>query len=511
MRPRLHRFLLAAAIGFLYLYPFPYFPEIHSANELPRVYLTRAMVEEGTFAIDSGIERWGATADVSPHGKSTYSNKAPGSSFFAVPAYVLLKGAKSVVGGEPELGEMMWTFRVFTGVVPTLLFLLLLWRFLRRFVPSPESRRLVVAGYALGSMAMTYSLLFIAHQLAAVCIATAWILCVRVVEEGYDERWLLAAGLVAGCAPLVDYQAAFAGVPVAVYLLWHLLARKPRRWKGALLAAAGAIPPIALLLVYHWRAFGHPLRTGYAASKTFAHFHQSGFLGMDGFRLEAFVGSTVAPSTGLLFLSPMFLLAIPGFVFLARRRLWWHLGVTLSVVLLYLAFISSLSFWTAGWKVGPRYITAMLPFALLPIAACASALEARWPLRALVVALVAVSVVIYATTGAEFPHFPHRFVSLSYVPVNPVYEFTFRLIAEGHAAPNAGWLLGLRGLASLIPYLAVLGALLVWLAIPTRRHLRSGIAGLALAAVILALYSIPGGTGEKAERAYQWIRAIVAG
>src|SRR5690606_26962404 len=176
---------------------------------------------------------------------------------------------------------------------PTLLFLLLLWRFLERWAPDPAARRLALAGYAAGSMAFTYSILFIAHQLAAVCIASAWILSVWVVEGRLPARWLAVAGLMAGAAPLCDYQAAFAGVPVAVYLVWHLVRRAP--WRAALgrlaLAAAGAAPPIALVLFYHWRAFGSPWRTGYAASETFAHFHQRGFLGMDQLRWEAFSGS----------------------------------------------------------------------------------------------------------------------------------------------------------------------------------------------------------------------------
>src|SRR5690242_3275251 len=92
------------AIAFVvaYLYSFPWFPSLRSANELPRAYLVMAMADEGRFAIDTGAQKWGTTADVSPatliaghitvgargievapkavrHGHQ-YSNKAPGSS-----------------------------------------------------------------------------------------------------------------------------------------------------------------------------------------------------------------------------------------------------------------------------------------------------------------------------------------------------------------------------------------------------------------------------------------------
>src|SRR5262245_49250756 len=54
---------LAGLLAFLYLYPFPYFEAMRSANELPRIYLTTAMVDEGRFAIDTGVRRHGTTVD----------------------------------------------------------------------------------------------------------------------------------------------------------------------------------------------------------------------------------------------------------------------------------------------------------------------------------------------------------------------------------------------------------------------------------------------------------------
>jgi hypothetical protein len=497
---------LAGLLAFLYLYPFPYFEEMRSANELPRIYLTSAMVDEGRFAIDTGVRAHGTTVDVSPSGGHFYSNKAPGSSMLAVPVYVLLK---AVTGGEPSLAHKTWAFRIATGVLPTLLFLLLLWRFLVRFTGDGGGRPAALAGYAAGSMAMIYSVLFVSHQLSAVCIASAWMLSVWVVEDGRDVRLLAAAGFLAGAAPLVDYQAAFAGVPLAAYLIWKLGGSAPRRLGALALVTISSLPPIALLLFYHWRAFGHPLRTGYAASETFAHFHQRGFLGMDRLRWEAFIGSTVAPDNGLLFLCPMLLLALPGFVLLARRRDPWTLAITASVAVIYLLFISSLSFWRGGWQVGPRYITVMLPFVLVPVAVTLAAADRATGWRgelawAGAVALVAASILVYSLSAAVFPHFPETFE-------NPVHELVLRLLAAGHVPYNAGWLVGLRGLASLVPYLAALAALLLLIAVPRPARWRAGLAGLVLAAGLLALYRAAPEGGRAAARSYARIVSWMPG
>ncbi|HWM87625.1 MAG TPA: hypothetical protein VNO33_17345 [Kofleriaceae bacterium] len=503
------RLALAGLLAFLYLYPFPYFAPMRSANELPRIYLTTAMVDEGRFAIDTGVREHGTTVDVSPSSGHHYSNKAPGSSFLAVPAYLLVKAVCALTGAEPSLALKTWAFRVATGIAPTLLFLLLLWRFLARYAPEPAPRRTALAGYAAGSMAMTYSILFVSHQLSAVCIAGAWMLSVQVVEDGRDVRLLALAGFLAGAAPLVDYQAAFAGVPLAAYLVWKLCGRAPRRPAALALTVLCSLPPMALLLFYHWRAFGHPLRTGYAASETFAHFHQRGFLGMDKLRWEALVGSTVAPDNGLLFLCPMLLLALPGFYLLARRRDWWTLGVTASVVAIYILFISSLSFWRGGWQVGPRYITAMLPFAMVPVAVAIAAADKASGWRgelawAGAVALVATSIAIYSLSSALFPHYPETFL-------NPVHELVLRLLGEGHAPWNAGWLVGLRGLASLVPYLVAIAGLLALVAVPRRERLRAGVAGLILAAGIVALYGTAPGGGSAAARSYARITTWMPG
>ena len=500
MTARRRRQALGFAIAFLYLYSFPYFEGIRSANELPRVYLTMAMVDEGTFAIDTGVRRWGATVDVSPSAGHHYSNKAPGSSMLAVPAYMALKAVKALGGEEPSLAELVWTFRVWTGVLPTLVFLLLLWRFFARFCRDEHGRDTAIIAYGLGTMAMTYSILFIAHQLSAVLIGTALVLSVQVVEDERGPLWLFAIGVTAGAAVLCDYQAAFAGIPLAVYLIARVLPR-PGGVRSLAVAAIGAAIPVTVLLVYHWQAFGGPLRTGYHASETFAHFHQRGFLGLDRFRWEAFVGSTVAPDNGLLFLSPFLALAAIGWWRLARDRRWWMLGVTAGVAVIYLGFISSIAFWRGGWQLGPRYITAMLPFVMVPVVVAIDWSDRRWWSRGIARGLILVAVIIYVASAAQFPHFPEKFK-------NPVFELTFRLWGDGMSPYSAGWLLGLRGLWAQLPVIGALGLVLVLWLLPTRGHWRSALLAVAVAAALLGAYSTAPGGGGRAERAYDFVKSV---
>lgn len=487
-----HGWLMAIAV--LYLYAFPYYPKIQSANELPRVYLVKAMVHDKTFAIDRGVATWGATADVSPHGKHQYSNKAPGSSLIVVPFYA----AVNAIAGEPSLGFTMWLCRVVSGVVPSLLFLVLLWGFLARFVPDERRRRLVVLAYALGSMAMTYAILYFSHQLAAICIASAWILCIGAVD-GTRRRTrltLFVAGLLAGAAPLVDYQAAFAGVPVAVYLIVALIRSRPPAQAMQYLAVtiAGAAIPIAILLSYHAACFGSPLRTGYDASTTWAVYHQQGFLGITKLRSEAFWGSFFAADNGLFVLSPWILLALPGGFWLWRRHEPGDratLYVAVAVAIIFIAFVSSITFWRGGWGVGPRYITAMLPF-LLPLVAVAFARPLPDVVLGAMCGLVVSAVAIYTLSAITFPYWPDSIK-------NPLFEVTFRLLGDGAVATNP--LRGSLGGASAIPFVAGVVALLGW-SIVRAAGWRALAASVVVAAMILGAFALVPGTGPHADRAY---------
>jgi hypothetical protein len=471
------------AIAAAYLYVFPYFPKIHSANELPRVYLVKAMAEDGTFAIDRGVARWGATADVSPWGGHQYSNKAPGSSMLVVPVYAAVRA----VAGEPSLAATMWLCRVVAGVVPMLLFLVLLDRFLARWAEAP-ARRLVLVGYALGSMAMTYSILYISHQLAAVCAGAAWILALDHAEGRRPVRAMAAAGLLAGASVLVEYQAAFALPPLAAHVIVVLSRRRPPRRELARavgVAAVAAALPIAALLAYHQACFGSPWRTGYDASQTFAQYHQHGFLGITALRWEAFRGSTLSPDNGLFTLSPWWLLAIPGGVLLWRRGERALVLACASVAAIYLLFISSINFWRGGWTVGPRYITVMLPFLLPLVAAAVSAASTVRHRRALLLGLAAgallAGVVIYTAAAATFPHWPDRYRS-------PLYEVTFRLLADGLAAPSLGSWLGLPGTAGVLPCFALVLGLSGW-AIARAGGLRALAVAAAVAAAVIGSYA----------------------
>ncbi|MGE5180759.1 MAG: hypothetical protein ACM31C_01795, partial [Acidobacteriota bacterium] len=446
---------------------FPYFPRLHSANELPRLYQVKAIVVDHTFAIDREVAEWGPTMDLAKHGGHTYPNKAPGSSLLAVPVYA----AVTWTVGEPSLATAMWLCRFVTCVVPSLVFLWLLWGFLARFAPDEPPRRLALVAYALGSMAMTYSVLYYSHQLSAVCIGGAWILALDVAERRRGLRAMVVAGLLAGAAPLVDYEAAFAGIPVAVHVLWKLRGWPRKELARAIAAAlAGAAIPIALLAYYQLVCFGGHTGYAFAIDKE----HERGLLGMTHPGLAAMYGTTLAPDNGFFVLAPWWLVAIPGGVALWRRGDRAFVAVAVAVAALYFGFVWSLDFpfWRGGWEVGPRYIVAMQPFLLPLVAAGLASLRERPLALAIAAGAIVAGVAVYALSAATLPQWPN---SLR----DPLYEVTLRLLANDAVAPNAGGALGISGVAGIVPYLALVAGVTGWAI-----WRAAGARALAIAAVV---------------------------
>jgi hypothetical protein len=158
------------------------------------------------------------------------------------------------------------------------------------------------------------------------------------------------------------------------------------------------------------------------------------------------------------------------------------LGLALAMFLAYGLFITSHSLWRGGWTVGPRYITMMIPFAALAVAYAADRWAERWPrlVPTALGGLVLASVVVVVATGQVSQGFPpegpyftfeSRTAPLQAIEtmssgtgfVNPLFEFTWPMLRDGWVFPNAGNLLGLRGLVTLLPVAAVALALSVWL------------------------------------------------
>lgn len=476
------RWRVVLVLAAIYLYTFPYFGALRSANELPRIETTIELATRGTFCIDDRMRELGSVADISttPAGHH-YQNKAPGLAVCGVPAYLPLSLAYRARGIEPPLILTTWLLRVIVITVPSLAFLALFRAVAARFAVSVEARNTALVAYALGSMALPYALLYMSHAFAAAAVGAAFAFAIRVArrETAFPTRTAVTVGALLGLATLVEYQAVFG----AVIITGYVALRSEKRGRVAVAVVGAAAPFAVALLAYHAAAFGSPFRTGYAYAVDEA--NRVGFMGIVGPSWAAAAELFWQVDNGLLLLTPWVVLSVVGAVAIAmsaeaRARVGAEAIVAALIIASYCSFVLVLEpeFGRGGWSVGPRYVAVAMPFFAWLAAAGLDVCLRRPALRVPAYAMVLIGVGVHVLAATTYPHWPDAFA-------NPLFEVSIRTLREGHAPHSLGTLFGLRGLASLAPLYVAIVIVVARLITPSRGHL----AELALAGVI-ALFTI---------------------
>ena len=417
---------LIAALALALGAGFPYAEATRNANERPRLLQGIALVDEGAWSIDSAAARYrlapGPDVARDPRSGRIFPNKPPGTGVVAAAALTIARAADEA----PTLRGYTWWARLLGGLVPTLaLVAFLWWRFAG--VIGPRALAAGLALYALGTPAAAYSHLFYGHQLAAALLTIGSVLAIDGVQ-GRRRGLAALGGGIAAAAVTVEYAAAFAGAPLGIWMIGRLL-REGRAATGAVAAATlGALGPIAALAAYHVHAFGGALRTGYhhAADPGFAAKHAEGLLGLGAPRWAGIEAQLLGLGGGLVAWAPLVIVGAIGLARGGEAATRAHRGALLANVAIFAAMAASLSF-DGGWRVGPRYMVAVMPAAALGIGWAL----ARWGEHMAVLGAMSViagySLVVNSLAANLWPHFDLSAVN------QPVAEVLLPLWRAGRA------------------------------------------------------------------------------
>jgi hypothetical protein len=470
--------LLGAGLGLLLLGTYGYFFTGSGPNQNTRYDLARAIVEEGSDAIDSYHEN---TIDKASYDGHYYSDKGPGSSLAAVPFYAvgwaaarLFAGAEEVRASLPIQERLFQWVQLGCAALPGALLGVAMLALLLRLGPGvrPGWATLAALAVALGTPLFAYSTMFYGHVLSALGLFLGFLLLFP-PRGAVPRRAALLAGACFGFATLTEYPAAPAAALLVAVRLWPARGEARRAAvAGAARAlgwlAVGALPFAVLLAANDRLVTGSCFTVGYAnVEEVFQSFQRVGFYGValldPGVLLKLLVGR----QRGLWLLSPVLLCALPGFA--ALWRLERRVAIATGAVIAYFLLLNaSYSVWWGGAATYPRHLTAAAPF-FVPAVYLALTSPAEWLRQATRAAAVVSAVhglVVVATD-------PQALQNVAF-PLGQAYRALLRgeLGAELWYTPsmngaaralsrgtNLGMhLVGARNLWSLVPLLALWGA-----------------------------------------------------
>jgi hypothetical protein len=411
-------------------------------NENSRFALTYAVCFDHTFTIDAYHEGVVPTKDKAVFGGHFYTEKAPGSSLWAVPACARHASLGRLLGIPWTVSLSRYVMRVLALSLPAAAFLLLFWRVAFALTGDLSASLWAAAAYGFGTQALPYATVYTGHLLSGLFCFVAFALGFALRSGWGKRRGLLAAlaGLALGWTVLTEYQAGLIALVVLVYVLVHL------RGRGEVAAfLLSGLVPMAFLAWYNSACFGSPFHLSYHYTyyPLFREYMAEGAESVTYPHLTVFYGITISKYRGLFFVSPVLALGLYGWWLMWRTRRWRREAlVVAAAVAAYFAFVSSIHVdqWPGGSAFGPRFLIPVIPFLALPL------VFAYRRQKALFFTLVAVSIAAQFMATATEPQ-PHESI------MDPLFEVILPrfLVSEFMSVANWGTVAGLWGPLALLP------------------------------------------------------------
>ncbi len=200
-------------------------------------------------------------------------------------------------------------------------------------------------------------------------------------DAGRVRRMEVWAGLWLGLALLTDYSAAPLIMAFGVWRCWEGWRAEGLRgaFGAGLRVGAGAAGPVALLFLYQWMAFGHPL---FPAQRYMppTQFSVRGWNGMTLPTADLLWRNLLDPRYGLFAFSPMLAAAFAAPWVRERRGApaAGELGFIAAAFAAVWLFNSANQFASLQWNTGVRYMVPLVPLLFLALVPVLLALPAAW-------------------------------------------------------------------------------------------------------------------------------------
>jgi hypothetical protein len=469
-------------LGIALFSSYAYFYEAGGWNQNTRFDLVRAVVNQHTLTIDAYEYNTGDKAKFDGH---FYADKGPGQELSVIPIVALASHLFEAAGKDPTshfgVVALSYLATVASSAVATALAAVCLAVLATRLFGDESAGTLVAVVFGIGTPAWAYATLFQGHAVATAGLIVAFAAATALPGAPPRRQAALAlvVGLAAGWATVTELSSALPAVILTALALWPVRHDRASALRVAGWLALGALACASVLLIYDALAFGNPFHVGYASEEGFPEL-KTGIFGITAPK-PAIAGALLFGAwRGLVPLAPILLLTPVGW------WLWWRsqahrpaLVAAILIPLFFLSFNSGYYYWEGGWSDGPRQMAPATIFFVLALApvwvAAGRALRAGLVALALVgigITLVSVSVTPQPPSDYKrplqelwWPAFTEGDLSINNQSFdmkrgNP--EDEVRHHPDVHQAWNLGERLGLRGLPSLVPLVAIWALAVGW-------------------------------------------------
>lgn len=351
---------------------------ITCSNDGSHYALTRAIADEGRFAIES-YDEYAEGNDIAVRGDTLFSDRPPGTALIASVAYQVGGWLPSPLSQlpsrhDPENPRLLYVMLVpaWTGAATVVLLYLVL----RTLEVSTFSALTTSVVLGTGTTHWKYSSVLFSHAPSAFLVVLSIYIATRLARDSKLRRgWILTLGFVVGLAVLVEYSNSILVAAMGLYILLsrHSLSD---RVKGLLWFGLGGLLPAGFLAYYNTVNFGGPFSLSYDyavnypwAGQVTETFNFPVLRGLRAMLIWGEGGGWCNPTCfnqGLFLLSPALLLSVLGleaYVRRSRRISFLTLGLFVTYLLL---FSKHRTF--HGFTADGRYLVPFLALWCIPLA-----------------------------------------------------------------------------------------------------------------------------------------------
>ena len=292
---------------------------------------------------------------IAPDGRR-FSVYNPGQIILFVPAAIVGEWSATSLGLHPHYAAELWAS--FLGVVFHFLTGVMVYSVARRTNRSRQSSMFCALVFAFATFNLPSSRDGYEHAYEALAVLSSIWVALGCQDSTTARDWrALSAGVVLGVG-LLFRNTAILGLPAVLIVLSSMRTR--------IIAVVGMLPALAVIAFYNWSRFGSPIETGYRQAW---HAANPALLSESGFSLSSLPMNAaqlwVSPGKGMLWFSPVLLLALVGAKASARSQPRLFAAVATSCAAYTALYAANFAWHGSAWCWGPRYLIPLTPLLVL--------------------------------------------------------------------------------------------------------------------------------------------------